>query len=174
MPLEATVLTGRRLECHQTIQLEILRQIIRQTLHLGQDHTKVMWGQIRSGQVKLANGTRPRIGHNLIGFTCFERSNAACIAFEGHKPMSRSWDSQRSVCYVIDLRWPFQVAWGWTWLMVIVSDSQDQLWSPTDASKAVPRMKALEGAKSVVQTILCDVITPDLWWPWLDVAITST
>ena len=36
MALEATVLVGRQCEWRPTIQLEILRQIIGQTLHLGQ------------------------------------------------------------------------------------------------------------------------------------------
>ena len=40
MALEATVLIGRRWEWHQTIRLEIARQIIGQTLHLGQGHVR--------------------------------------------------------------------------------------------------------------------------------------
>ena len=46
--LEATVLIGRWWEWHQTIQLEIPRQMIGQKLHLGQGHKRFMSGQVRS------------------------------------------------------------------------------------------------------------------------------
>ena len=68
MALEATVLIGRRWEWHQTIQLEIALQMIGQKLKLGQGHTKVMLGQIRSVQVKFGNATQPLVGHDLTGF----------------------------------------------------------------------------------------------------------